>query len=150
MPTQSHEPQQGDRQQFIRQQGFWWLIMLALLVWNVIALWPTNRPEVQIPYTTFVAQVRADNVAKVHIVGAVITGQFVQPFQWPPANTPAPAAPPPPAPATPPQQAPAPKGPSSQPGTPASGTYTAFRTALPEALGDPSLLSLLESHHVEV
>jgi hypothetical protein len=55
MPTQPHE--QGDGQQFIRQQGFWWLIMLGLLVWNVIALWPTHRPEVQIPYTTFVAPV---------------------------------------------------------------------------------------------
>jgi cell division protease FtsH len=134
MPTQPRDPQESSRQQFIRQQGFWWLIMLALLVWNVIALWPTPQSEVQIPYTTFVAQVQADNVAKVHIVGATITGQFIHPFQWPPANTPAPA----------------PKGTASQPGKPAPGTYTAFRTTFPEALGDPSLLPLLESHHVEV
>jgi hypothetical protein len=107
--------------------------MAALLVWNVVALWPTNRPEAQIPYTTFVALARADNVAKVHIVGAIITGQFVHPFQWSPANTPAPATPTPPAPATPPQ-APAPKSPLPRTGTPDAGTYTAFRTNFPASI----------------
>src|SRR5262249_61130293 len=44
----------------------------------------------------------------------------------------------------------APKGPAAQPATAAAGPYTAFRTTFPEAIGDPGLLSLLESHNVEV
>jgi hypothetical protein len=39
-------------------------------VWNAVTFLPPPRPEVSIPYTTFLAQVCAGNVAKVRIVGA--------------------------------------------------------------------------------
>ena len=39
--------------------------MLGLLIWNVIIFWPAKHPEVQIPYSTFLKQISADNVAHV-------------------------------------------------------------------------------------
>jgi cell division protease FtsH len=119
----------------------WWLILLGLLVWNAVSFYPTPRPEVGIPYTTFLAQVRSDNVAQVRIVGAQITGAFVKPFQWPqpsPATTPAPAS-----------QAPAQKQ-SGPPAAAPPATYSAFTTTFPEAVGDPALLPLLEAHNVMI
>jgi len=109
----------------------WWVALLILLIWSILGLLPSSRPEVTIPYTTFLAQVRAGNVASVTINGSQITGRFVQPFV-PPSPT---------ALAT------------SVPGartiaTPAS--YTAFLTNFPQAVGDPALLPLLEEHKVQV
>jgi len=109
----------------------WWVALLILLIWSILGLLPSSRPEVTIPYTTFLAQVRAGNVASVTINGSQITGRFVQPFV-PPSPT---------APAT------------SVPGartiaTPAS--YTAFLTNFPQTVGDPALLPLLEEHKVQV
>jgi hypothetical protein len=54
-----------------------------LIVWNIVALWPKAHPEVNIPYSAFLAQVRGSNVAKVDIVGDEITGSFVKPIAWP-------------------------------------------------------------------
>jgi cell division protease FtsH len=116
------------------------LILLGLLVWNTVTFLPAPRPEASIPYTTFLAQVRADNVAKVRIVGAHISGAFVKPFPWPQsaaATEPAPAS-------KAPEQKPA--GPPAAP----PATYTAFATMFPEAVGDPTLLSLLEAHNVAI
>jgi hypothetical protein len=85
------------------------LILLVLMVWNIVSFWPKSRPEVNIPYTTFLAQVRADNVARVHIVGVKIGGSFVKPLQWPQAEARAPTSPPSTTPAAPPgAQAPGP------------------------------------------
>ncbi|MEJ2559777.1 MAG: ATP-dependent metallopeptidase FtsH/Yme1/Tma family protein, partial [Anaerolineae bacterium] len=61
----------------------WWLILLALLVWNIFLFLPTSRPEVSIPYSTFLGQIRANNVTTVHISGDEITGTFAKPFLWP-------------------------------------------------------------------
>jgi cell division protease FtsH len=111
----------------------WWLILLALMAWNIWAFLPAGRPEASIPYSTFVTQVRADNVASVHIAGGEITGTFVKPLPWPqptPGSKPTAASP----------------QPTSSPPT----TYSAFRTTFPEAVGDPSLIPLLESHGVVV
>src|SRR4029453_11356059 len=94
---------------------FWWLILLALLVWNAVTFFPTPRPEVSIPYTTLLAQVRAGNVAKVWVVGAAISGSFVKPLQWPqPTPDTAPS---------PPSGSPAPQ-PPSQPAAAPPATYT--------------------------
>lgn len=117
---------------FRRGNLIWWLVFIVLLVWNLMAFWPAGQAEVDVPYTTFLAQVRAGNVAEVRIQGDEITGSFLNPFQWP-QPTPSPAA-------TPVQQV--------TPTTPA--TYTKFLTTLPQAVGDPSLLPLLEAHHVMV
>jgi FtsH Extracellular len=72
----------------------WWLILLILMVWNIVSFWPKPRPEVNIPYTTFLAQVGANNVARVRIVGDKIGGSFVKPLQWPQAESSAPTSPP--------------------------------------------------------
>jgi cell division protease FtsH len=117
---------------FRRGNRIWWLVFIVLLVWNLMAFWPAGQAEVDVPYTTFLAQVRAGNVAEVRIQGDEITGSFLNPFQWP-QPTPSPAA-------TAAQQI--------TPTTPA--TYTKFLTTFPQAVGDPSLLPLLEAHHVMV
>lgn len=104
---------------------------------------PVARPEVTIPYTTFLAQVRMDNVADIRIVGAEITGTFVKPVQWPqatPATSPPATSKPKPAPTA----TPAPTSAT------APASYTGFHTTFPEAIGDPALLALLETHKVAV
>ena len=101
------------------------------MAWNIWTLWPTSRPEVNLPYSAFLEQVRTGNVTGVQISGSEITGKFAQPVTWP---EPAPAS----TPAT-----------SIQP-TPAPQTYTVFVTTFPETVGDPNLMSLLEQHAVEV
>jgi hypothetical protein len=64
----------------------WWLLALALLAWNLVTLLPRGQPEVTIPYTIFVAQVQAGNVASVRVNGGQITGRFVHAFHWPPPS----------------------------------------------------------------
>ncbi|MGW8319637.1 MAG: ATP-dependent metallopeptidase FtsH/Yme1/Tma family protein, partial [Candidatus Promineifilaceae bacterium] len=66
-----------------RFPNIWWLILLALLLWNVWLIWPKGQAVADIPYTTFVKQVEADNVQQVKIQGDTITGQLDQPILWP-------------------------------------------------------------------
>ena len=102
---------------------------------------PAPRPEVNLPYTTLLAQVRAGNVTTVRVVGDTISGSFVKPLQWPqptPDITPSPAS-----------GAPSPQ-PSGQSSAAPPATYTAFTTTFPQAIVDPTLLSLLEAHSVVV
>jgi cell division protease FtsH len=136
-------PQESPRgtPQTPRALWFWWLILLVLLVWNAMTFLPAPRPEVSIPYTTLLAQVRAGDVAKVRIVGDEIRGSFVKPLQWP---QPTAERTPPPASASPEQK------PSGQPAAAPPATYTAFTTTFPQAVGDPTLLPLLEAHSVVV
>jgi len=117
--------------QLPRVSWFWWVVLIGLMAWNIWTLWPTSRPEVNLPYSAFLEQVRTGNVTGVQISGSEITGKFAQPVTWP---EPAPAS----TPAT-----------SIQP-TPAPQTYTVFVTTFPETVGDPNLMSLLEQHAVEV
>jgi len=130
----------------------WWLIFVGLMVWNMVSFWPRARPEVALPYSTFLAQVRADNVAKVHIAGDDITGSFVKPSVWPP---PTPGAAPETSPeskaspAKPPPSKASPAAPTEQ-APPAPKPYTDFRTTFPQAVGDPTLVPLLEAHKVVI
>jgi cell division protease FtsH len=114
----------------------WWMICLGLLVWNIAHLQPKQVTEINVPYTAFIEQVRAENVARVQIVGDTISGSFIKPITWPQEKptpeTPAPAK-------TPPEKV------SSPP-----RSYSAFTTGFPAAIGDPTLLSLLEQHKVVV
>ena len=135
----------------------WWLILLVLMVWNLVSFWPKPRPEVNIPYTTFLAQVRADNVAGVRIIGDQISGSFVKSLQWPQADARAPTPPPSTTPVAPSgAQAPSPADKQAPPASadkqaaPPPAVYSDFTTTFPQALGDPSLLPLLESHRVAV
>jgi cell division protease FtsH len=150
MASRPQKPQQGSAQ-MSRNLWIWWLVFVGLMVWNLVSFWPSARPEVAVPYSTFLAQVRADTVAKVHVAGAAITGTLVQPFVWPPstpgagpANTPESKASP---------SKPLPKPPPAAPAEPdplAPTTYTAFLTTFPQAVGDPTLMPLLEAHHVVI
>jgi hypothetical protein len=86
MAAREERPQEGKpgpRKRVPQDIWFWWLVIGALVIWNVLSLWPRSSPEVAIPYSTFLEQIRADNVSKVHIVGDRITGAFVKPLLWP-------------------------------------------------------------------
>jgi hypothetical protein len=78
MASPPQEPQRG-MPRTPRALWGWWLVLLALLVWNAVTFFPALRPEVSIPYTTLLAQVRTGNVATVRIVGEAIRGSFVKP-----------------------------------------------------------------------
>jgi cell division protease FtsH len=126
-------PPQGEQSQPQKPQPprllWWWVILGTLLVWNAIIFWPRPVPEATIPYTTFLEQVRADNVAHALVVGDRISGSFVKSIQWRDETA------------------------ATRPGEPSKAeakAYKDFRTTLPAAVGDPGLLPLLEKHHVEV
>ncbi|MBN1221106.1 MAG: ATP-dependent zinc metalloprotease FtsH [Anaerolineae bacterium] len=142
MTLQKNKPSQPEIPKKIFPGWIWWLIFIGLLIWNILSFWPAPTPEVTIPYTTFVDQVKADNVSAVKITGDSITGQFAQPFTWPqpPAASPTASAQPTASPAA-----------SPQPTASASPeTYTEFVTTFPEVVGDRSLIPLLEDHQVMI
>ena len=149
MAPQEAGPQRdkpGPRQQFPQSLLFWWILIGALLIWNLFSLWPRAHPEVDIPYSTFLAEVQANNVSKVHIVGDGITGNFERPFLWPKPEPNAAAK-------SEPESARSEKPgqpESEQPAATPPASYTQFRTTFPTAVGDPGLMPLLESHHVVV
>ncbi|MEZ4617540.1 MAG: ATP-dependent zinc metalloprotease FtsH [Caldilineaceae bacterium] len=130
-----------------------WTILLLLILWTLRSLWPTSVPEVELPYSTFLDQVRAGNVSTVTIVGSQIQGTFTNAFTWPlttatnAATTPTTSTP---AQSTPAQAtSAAPQATSPALPTP-SETYTEFLTYFPTDVGDPNLLPLLESQKVQV
>jgi cell division protease FtsH len=141
MPSQPQGSPSGPPQTS-RIVWLWWLMLLGLMLWNVISLWPRARPAVTLPYTAFLAQVRADNVARVRLAGADISGDFIKPVRWPESTPSTPSSTPPPA--------EAPSGAPVQPGPTTPTTYKAFQTTFPEVVGDSTLLPLLEAHHVVV
>ena len=110
------------------------LLIAALILWNIWLFWPQGQPSsTRIPYSTFLAQVRAGNVRQVSITGPEIKGAFVQPVPGPVlAGTPT---------ATPP----------NPPATPApTATFANFETTFPDAVGDPALMPLLLERQVVV
>jgi len=111
----------------------WWIILVALLLWNVVTLLPERNPRVNIPYSTFIEQVKAGNVKEVTIDGIRISGRFKQPYT--------PPLPPPVAGGPPPEEA------AREGGRPA---YKRFMTVFPEAIGDPNLMPLLREKGVAV
>ncbi len=119
----------------------WWLLLIALIIWNIILVIPTKSPpEAELPYSDMLAQVRADNVKQVSITDGHITGIFVQPVVWPPANST--------------QASIAPGEVANQTSIPAqadnSATYRTFSTTFPETVGDSNLLPMLEAHNVQI
>jgi cell division protease FtsH len=103
----------------------WWIVaLIILLLWNAASIFVARlSTSVPIAYTTFVAQVGAGNVSKINVSGDVVTGTFVKPYK--------------------------PKAKPNEPPPPPSG-YAQFLTTFPSAIGDPTLLPLLKSHHVEI
>jgi cell division protease FtsH len=119
----------------------WWLVLLALMAWNIYVLIPKSQPSASIPYSTFLDQVKANNVTSVQISGSEISGTFSSAILWP-QNTP---------------QATAVAGQSTNPqpttaanpaATPAK--YGEFQTTFPETVGDPNLMTTLNEHNVQV
>ncbi len=110
----------------------WWVIMLALLAWNVYSFWPRTQQSVSLPYSSFINQVKDDHVKSVDISGSAIKGEFTQPqvvSDLIPIPTAAPGA----------TQAPT-----------ETITYTTFSTNFPDVVGDTTLMPLLALHNVEV
>jgi cell division protease FtsH len=161
-PPKEKPPEQEPPKTFL-PLWFWWLILIGLLIWNIVSFWPKITPQVEIPYTTFLNQIHQDNVAKVQIVGAEITGSFVKPIVWPqPTPTsstdnsvqatvsPVPTAQLTASPVPSAQVASSPV-PTAQPTTSTdSASYTEFTTTFPETVGDTTLMPLLETHQVTV
>ena len=112
----------------------WWVILAFLIAWNV-GLFKLGQPsEADIPYSTFIAQVRAGNVETVEIMGDQISGTFVHEISLPESGVTV-----------------AQTASSSPPSTPTpAALYTDFRTTFPESVGDSNLLPLLEEQGVVV
>jgi cell division protease FtsH len=151
-------PPTSDKPNLLHRPGWpwiWWVILAALMVWNVLLFLPASQPEVSIPYSTFLSQVRADNVTKVHISGAEISGTFAKPFLWPqPTVAATAAASPQPTAAITAVASPQPSASATVAETPSEASqpqsYGEFMTNFPEAIGDRELLPLLEAHGVQV
>ncbi|HTV74951.1 MAG TPA: ATP-dependent zinc metalloprotease FtsH [Candidatus Acidoferrales bacterium] len=59
---------------------WWWWIIGYMCFWSALALWPANQSQVEVPYSTFIAQVQSGNVAKIQVTGDAITGTFKKPY----------------------------------------------------------------------
>ncbi len=116
-----------------------WFMLALLMAWNIWLFFPRQAEEVSFPYSEFVAQVAADNVTKVRIVGEAISGGLAHAVTWP-------------QPAKPAGSVIAPTIGADQPAkaqqTPS--TYLKFRTTFPSIVGDASLMPLLQAHHVTI
>jgi cell division protease FtsH len=124
-------------------RSLWWLILFSLIVWNLWLFRPATQPEVDLPYSVFVSQVKAGNVAQVKITGDELSGTFVQPVLWPEPTSDAITA-------SVVSSPPAATAMSSITPTPVAKTYEDFRTTFPQDVGDPTLISTLELHGVLV
>jgi hypothetical protein len=71
---------QQQEPQLPRFNWTWWIVLLAITVWNLLAFWPRGAPEATIPYSELVTQVRSGNVLTVQMAGDEITGTFDQPI----------------------------------------------------------------------
>jgi len=136
MNSQDNQPQK-------RQiHWIWWVILIALLIWNVVLFLPKASPQVTLPYSSFLAQVNKGNVASVQISGSEITGNFVNPIPAP-ATT-----------ATPAQgntgQSTAGQTAATSSASSTPQTYTEFQTTFPDVQGDPNFISELSSHNVVI
>jgi cell division protease FtsH len=114
MPGKDKKQRRSDR----------WILLALLVLWNVALLWPlaqSSQPQLGLSYSSFLAQVRTDNVRTVTIAGDAITGTFVKPISDPEAR---PAA--------------------------SATRYGTFATTYPATVGDPTLLPLLAAHRVRL
>jgi cell division protease FtsH len=130
---------QSDKPSGPRISWAWWLVLLSLIIWNLVLVLPAKvTPEVVLPYSGLLAQIREDNVKQVDINGAHITGVFIKPVIWNSSSKPEAVGAPNP---TTFQIINSPR-PAIQ--------YHTFTTTFPETVGDPNLIPLLEAHNVQV
>lgn len=134
MPGETHNKRQ--------MPGWAWAaIVMLVLAWMFWTFWGRGATGSSVPYSGFVAQVKEGNVDRVQISGSRITGMFLEPVSGEelgivPVQVPSTYLEPSP---QPDPQAPRPPM-----------TYTNFSTTFPEAVGDPTLMTLLESQGVHV
>ncbi|MBV9119748.1 MAG: ATP-dependent zinc metalloprotease FtsH, partial [Chloroflexi bacterium] len=124
----------------------WWLVALAILVWNIVTLVNSHpgEPVLKIPYSTFVDQLNAQNVAGVSFQGTDVTGQFKRAITYPSPNASASASATPPAAATPGASLFGVASSSQKP-----QTSDKFDSRLPD-FGDPALLPELKRQNVTI
>ncbi len=91
---------------------FWWILLAALIVWNLWTVLPRGAGVLDIPYSTFIDQVKSGNVTSVQIQGSEISGAFVKPISAPPESQT-----------------------TSFLGASPNGTYQNFKTVFPEVIG---------------
>ena len=142
MDPKSQQPQ--DIPPAPRMHWGWWLVLLALMAWNIYSFLPRTPPQIDLPYSTFLDQVKTGNVASVKITGSAITGSFSNAYTPPVTSTGTAQA----TPAT--QTTPASSSSSSASTNSQPIAYTNFQTTFPEVVGDNTLISLLNAHNVEV
>ncbi|HBY95253.1 MAG TPA: cell division protein FtsH [Chloroflexi bacterium] len=121
-----------------RNNLIWVVLLIALLAWNLWSYYPRSVPRVELPYSVFINQVEAGNVAEVKIVGQTVTGTFHKPVPWSAAQ----------AAAANPGRLPNQPVPTPAPGAQVP-TYTAFTSTLPPQ-DDPTLLPLLREKGVVI
>jgi cell division protease FtsH len=109
----------------------WWVILLVLMAWNLWVIWPKQQTQVNLPYSVFLTQVQFDNIASLKITGSQINGVFVKPISWDGKVATI-------------QEA------SAQKTSGQTNIYNEFQTTFPEVVGDPSLMSALTQHNVQV
>jgi len=132
----------GETQNKRQMPGWAWaaIVMLAL-AWMFWTFWGRGAAGSSVPYSGFVAQVREGNVDRVQISGSRITGMFLEPVSSKELGI------------APVQVPSSYLEPSPQPGAQAPRPpmlYSNFSTTFPEAVGDPTLMTLLESKGVHV
>jgi cell division protease FtsH len=108
--------------------------LLTLIAWNAGLFASTGSTQIDVPYSSFIAQVRSGNVERVQIAGDEISGTLAKGIPDPNAA---------------PSAAPTTSRPTQPSATPVA-LYGTFRTAFPETVGDATLLPLLEEQGVVV
>ena len=156
--SQTPGPGSGPRPGPIRFGAFAWIIFAFLMLWNIWSFLPRQKAAVALPYSQFVMQLSAGNIAEVHITGSAIAGNFKHAITWPQPTASAPGK-------TAPAGKAAPSSKAATPGkaaAPASGAapaksnqpmpsmYARFKTTFPAMVGDPTLIPLLRQQHVVV
>ncbi len=130
-------------------QRAWWFFLIAFAIWNLLLFLPRHPARVTLPYSAFVTQLAADNVAQVKIVGDNITGTFKHQLAWPPAPAGSTAVA-----AGTTKAVPAGSSHVASAGSTAAGmrppTYAQFATTFPGDVGDRTLMPLLQARRVEV
>ena len=121
-----------------------WLLLFVVLGAMVFLFWQLSPSNAfNIPYSSFVEQAEAGNVARVRIAGDKITGAFVEPVPARTLGVEAGVA------QVQPAQA-VNAGTRTNPPQAEPPSLTEFRTVYPEAVGDEGLMAILASKDVRV
>ncbi len=70
------EPTDRPQRRSAGRQWWWWLVFAGLLLWNVLSVIPFGPGAANIPYSTFLSQLRAGNVQSVTFDGQTVSGTF--------------------------------------------------------------------------